>query len=119
VFLWDDTKQLGCFPLEHFIWLYGFSSQFKSSRTWFFVGQYPSLTSCVALLPSCQMTWNFFAFSQGGSGRCKSIMQMGNPQKKVKPNELKLQNAHGVMLYLKAKVDKHHVSHNNAENNYE
>jgi len=29
----------------------------------FFVGRYPSLTSCATLLLSCQMIWNFFASS--------------------------------------------------------
>jgi hypothetical protein len=65
MFFWEHTKQLGCFPLEHFIWSDGCSSQFKSSRAWFFVGRYPSLTSCAALLSCSQMTWNFFASGHG------------------------------------------------------
>jgi len=65
MFFWEHTKQLGCFPLEHFIWSEDCSDQSKSSRAWIFVGQYPSLTSYVALPSGCQMTWNFFASGHG------------------------------------------------------
>jgi hypothetical protein len=63
--LWEHTKQLGCFPLQHVVWSNGFFTQFKSSRAWFFVGRYPSMTSFVALPLGCQMTWNYFAFCHG------------------------------------------------------
>lgn len=35
--LWEHMKQLGYFPFQHIVWLDGCSSQFKSSRAWFFV----------------------------------------------------------------------------------
>jgi hypothetical protein len=65
MFLWEHMKQLGCFPLQHIVWLNGCFGQFKSLRTWFFVGWYPSLIFCGTLPLSCQLTWNYFASSHG------------------------------------------------------
>jgi len=108
--LWEHTKQLGCFPFQHFIWLDGCSTQFKSSRTQFFVGRYPSLTSCVAQPLSCQMTWNFFAYShrKGEVDGAKTLC------KREILNGFKFQNVHEVVLYLKVEAKKYHASHNNA-----
>ncbi len=77
---WEHMKQLGYFPFQHIVWSDGCSSQFKSSRAWFFVAQYPSLTSCVALPSSCSLTWNYFASGDGKGEVDGSIMQVRNPQ---------------------------------------
>jgi hypothetical protein len=63
------------------------------------------------------MTWNFFASSHGkgevdGVG---TLCKWEILQEWVKLNGLKLQNVREVVLYLKAKAEKHHASHNNAK----
>ncbi len=46
-------------PKQHWIWLDGCSSQFKSKIPLYFVSCYPHLTS------GCICTWSFFRFGHG------------------------------------------------------
>jgi hypothetical protein len=65
-------KQLGYFLLQHIVWLDSGFGQFKSLKTWFFVG-YPSLFLWnptfklpIDLQLFCFKSW------EGGSGWCKN-----------------------------------------------
>jgi hypothetical protein len=83
MFFWEHTEQFGCFPFQRVVRSNGCYGQFKSSRAWFFVGWYPSLTSCATLafkLPNDLELLCFRAW-EGGNGWCKNVMKMRNSQK--------------------------------------
>jgi hypothetical protein len=58
------------------------------------------------------MIWIFFTFGhwKGEVDGARTLCKWEICKEQVK---LKLQNAHEVVLYLKAKANKHHASHNN------
>jgi hypothetical protein len=41
-------------PKWHFVWLDGYAMQFKSTKPWYFVSRYPSMTN------GCKMVWFFY-----------------------------------------------------------
>lgn len=49
----------GYAPKCHFVWSDGCASQFKSSKPWYFVSQYPAMTN------GCEMMWSFFGSAHG------------------------------------------------------
>ena len=49
----------GYAPKCHFVWSDGCASQFKSSKPWYFVSQYPAMTN------GCEMLWSFFGSAHG------------------------------------------------------
>ncbi len=58
---WECLQMQGCFSSQHVLWNDGYLRQFKNAKAWYFVSQYPSLTTYSSLLTSYQMLWNFFA----------------------------------------------------------
>ncbi len=54
-------KEQGCSPKYHFVWSKKCSGQFKSTRIWYFVSQYLSLTTSNDFPNGYEMIWNFFA----------------------------------------------------------
>jgi hypothetical protein len=59
------------------------------------------------------LTWNYFA-SGHGNGEVDAVGALCKQEirkEQVKPDGLKLQNAHEVVSYLKAQAKKHHASH--------
>ncbi len=58
-------KEQGCSPKYHFVWSNRCSGQFKSTRIWYFVFQYLSLTTSNDFPTGCKRTWNFSAMGHG------------------------------------------------------
>jgi hypothetical protein len=90
--LWEFLKGQGCFPSHHIVWSDGCSSQFKSSRAWYFVARYPSQTRSPVLPHGCQMTWNYYATGHGkgevdGAG---ALFKREVHKEQIKPNATKL-----------------------------
>jgi hypothetical protein len=50
---WSFLQEKRCYPLEHLVWSDGCGGQFKSSRAFYFVSQYSSLTRCEDLPNIC------------------------------------------------------------------
>jgi len=51
---WDYISDQGFQPTWHYVWSDGCACQFKSSKPWYFVSQYPNMTR------GCMMMWSFF-----------------------------------------------------------
>ncbi len=51
------TNNIGFTPKAHWVWSDGGTSQFKSTKPWYFVSQYPQM------IGGCSMLWSFFGFS--------------------------------------------------------
>jgi hypothetical protein len=45
MFHWSHLQNQGCTPSNHIVWSDGCLSKFKSARAWYFLSQYPNLTS--------------------------------------------------------------------------
>jgi hypothetical protein len=59
------------------------------------------------------MTWNYFATSHGKGevSGARALLKQKLWKKHLKPNGMKIQNAHEVVSYLRVKSNKYHASH--------
>jgi hypothetical protein len=56
---WKYISNQGFKPNWHYVGFDGCTSQFKSSKTWYFVLRYLDMTS------GCEMMWSFFGSGHG------------------------------------------------------
>jgi len=105
---WKFLSDQGCTPTEHIMWSNGCFKQFKSSKTWYFLSQYPNLTTSESCSFRCQMIWNFFAIKhkKGEVGGFEALLKREIRKEQIKPLGQKLQNAKEVAQFLKAKSNK-------------
>jgi hypothetical protein len=93
---WKFLSDQGCTPIEHIVWNNDCFEQFKSSRLWYFLSDYPSLTTFESCSSGCQMIWNFFAIGHGKGEVDGYGALLKREGKKIKPLGQKLQNAREV-----------------------
>ena len=65
LFHWNFLKSKGCFSKNHIIRSDGCLAKFRSSKAWYFVAKYPSLTTLARMPSRCHMMWNFFTSGHG------------------------------------------------------
>ena len=104
-------RSQGFSPSNHIVWFDGCSSQFKSSRAWYFISRYPNLTSGVSLNSRCQMYWNYFG-SGHGKGEvdgARALLKREIRKEQMKVDGRKLQNAAEIVVFLKEESKKAHA----------
>jgi hypothetical protein len=62
---WKFMTDRGIFPKQHVVWSDECAGQFKSARSWLFLGRYHNLTMCDQCPTGCQVVWNYFATGHG------------------------------------------------------
>lgn len=70
---------------------------------------------CPELVSGMSMTWNYFA-SGHGKGEvdgCGALLKREIRKEQVKPNAIRIQNAHDVVEYMRSQSTKVHAAHPN------
>jgi hypothetical protein len=101
------------FPIEHIVFLDGYSSQFKCGRFFFYVARYPSLTNSEELPLRTCMQWNYFG-SGHGKGRWDGIgasIKQVLRSEQVKPNGVQLHNVKDVVKFLQRHFNQKHAGY--------
>ncbi len=95
------------------VWSNGCASQFKSARSWFFISRYHNETICSELTSGCEMTWNYFAtgHNKGEVDGIRALLKQDLKKEQLKPNGMKIQNAHDTATFLKVESNKFHAFH--------
>jgi hypothetical protein len=84
-----------------------------SSKTHDFISRYYNETICSELTNGCKMTWNYFAIGHG-KGEVDGVgvsLKHDVKNEQLKPNGMKIQNAHEATIFLKVESNKFHASY--------
>jgi hypothetical protein len=114
---WEYLKSKGCHPKQHIVCNDGCYGQFKSAKAWYFLGRYHNFTISLQLPIGCQVLWNYFA---SGHGKWKvdgvgALLNWELWKEKIKPHEVKIQNAQEVVNFLWLEANKFHATHLNVQ----
>ena len=109
-------KDQGRFHVHHMVWSDGAASQFKSTRAWYFVARYLSLTCFVGLPYGCDLYWNFFAsrHEKGEVDGVGTLCKREIRSEQMKPNTQRLENAADIVAFLMSQSYKSHAAYASA-----